>query len=433
MSALLSAVKKVVPSFVWRYFKDRGRRLAYSRLQHDLPAYRERMLKRLEAVRSKERITVAFQVFSISMWKCASVLKLMQEHPRFTPFIWVAPHWEIQDPAARKQAQLHIQEYFSAAGVETFLADSEEDLLAGRKPDIVFPAQPYESVSEALHKDMEQALYCYVHYGMHNTAEPATYDNVKQNKFLFNFLENKHIADVAKSIMTNGGSNVEVTGHPALDAFFSGEELSGVVWKDCPGCKRVIWAPHWVLLQTRSFMGKSSFLELAEGMLDLASKYRGRLQFAFKPHPNLRTELYRHPAWGKERTDAFYASWQKGVNTQLADGAYADLFCGSDAMVHDSGSFVIEYLACGKPCLFVRNEDDMPPFEHISLAGINAHYRAADLAGVEDFLRDVVLGGEDQLESRRYNFRLEYLVPPNGCTAARNIVDTILGGSRTAG
>jgi CDP-glycerol glycerophosphotransferase (TagB/SpsB family) len=92
---------------------------------------------------------------------------------------------------------------------------------------------------------------------------------------------------------------------------------------------------------------------MAELMLELAQAYKDRIQIAFKPHPSLITQLYQHPDWGKERADDYYARWQQMENTQLETGGYVDLFMTSDAMIHDSGSFVVEYLYANRPVMFV--------------------------------------------------------------------------------
>lgn len=431
MSSLLSIVKPFVPGFIWRYTKSRAREMAYRRLRKELPAYQDRMKTRLDALRQKNEIIVAFQVFSVSMWKCASVLKLMQEHPRFVPFIWVSPQWQIQDEAERGAVMRKVQDFFEQAGVETVAADTEEQLRALRRPDIIFPSQPYESVSEALNKDMEQALYCYVPYCFRNTEAADTYNNISQNKYLFNFYENRHTAGTAAQLMTNGGANVVVTGHPILDPLLGGGESSQSPWKDAGGGKKkIIWAPHWVVDPTRSHMGRTSFLDIADGMLELAARYADTMQFAFKPHPLLLHELYKHPDWGRERADAYYAKWRDMGNGQLEDGPYVELFRQSDALVHDSGSFMVEYMACNKPCLYIRKEEDYPPLEAMSRQAVQAHHHTADIGGVEEFLRKVVLLGDDGQAALRHTFREKYILPPHHCSAAQNIINAILGQAR---
>ena len=44
--------------------------------------------------------------------------------------------------------------------------------------------------------------------------------------------------------------------------------------------------------------------------------------------------------------------------TQLDEGDYIDLFLSSDAMIHDSGSFLAEYLYAEKPVMYLKRENN---------------------------------------------------------------------------
>lgn len=89
-------------------------------------------------------------------------------------------------------------------------------------------------------------------------------------------------------------------------------------------------------------------------MVTFAQKYKDKVQIVFKPHPMLYRTLCEHSEWGKERTDAYYSMWNNMSNTQLEEGDYTELFMQSDAMIHDCGSFILEYLAVDKPCMFLK-------------------------------------------------------------------------------
>ena len=65
---------------------------------------------------------------------------------------------------------------------------------------------------------------------------------------------------------------------------------------------------------------------------------------------------YKHPDWGKVKADEYYELWRTMPNTLLADGTFTNLFEGSDAMVHDCGSFVVDYLYFGHPVMFVSKD-----------------------------------------------------------------------------
>jgi hypothetical protein len=60
--------------------------------------------------------------------------------------------------------------------------------------------------------------------------------------------------------------------------------------------------------------------------------------------------LEQDPNWGSEKTTAYYDKWDNLDNGQFKSGDYVDLLT-SDALIHDCGSFMAEYLVVGKPAL----------------------------------------------------------------------------------
>jgi CDP-glycerol glycerophosphotransferase (TagB/SpsB family) len=115
-------------------------------------------------------------------------------------------------------------------------------------------------------------------------------------------------------------------------------------------------------------------------------------------------------------------------NTQLEEGEYIDLFMTSDAMIHDSGSFAVEYLYCQRPVMFV-SKDMQPILDTQSEFGVEV-YKQAYIGSTEQdirrFVDDVVLGGNDPMLQQRRQFFNDYLLPPGGKSVAQNIVDDIV-------
>ena len=443
MGKLVSIAKQLLPAPVFQYFKRRTLDNVFKKLRQEYPAYRERMLRRAEEVRRKEVINVLFYIWQPSFWKVDSLFRLMLEHPRFNPIVCPVAAYDYTDPEERQSVLEETRRYFKQKGypvleIEGVGPVAKSFVLTGRgvekireafAPDIIFVQTPYETVQESVDADMEHELYCYVPYGFRNSGATFSFDNATQNKYLFNFVENEYIAELAKSKMSNGGANVCLTGYPPVDMFAVNyaDRTDESAWKvqDAP-CKKVIWAPHWAL-GTGSIMQNGVFSRYADAMLELARSYAGRVQFAFKPHPKLMPELYMHPEWGVERTDAYYAAWELLPNAQLEQGEYASLFRQSDGMIHDSGSFIVEYLMTGNPCCFFHVHEDYPSFNKMTHDALAAHYWEDSIAGVRRYIDSVILGTDDPLAAARKEFFDSYLMPPKGVSAAQNIVDAILG------
>jgi CDP-glycerol glycerophosphotransferase (TagB/SpsB family) len=145
----------------------------------------------------------------------------------------------------------------------------------------------------------------------------------------------------------------------------------GNPWKNKDSRKRIIWAPHHTILEDgRKKM--SNFLEYAELFKELAIKYQDKIVWAFKPHPGLKEKLSSDKVWGIEKTNEYYNFWKNQEYTQLEEGYYIDLFYYSDAMIHDSGSFLNEYMYFRKPVLYLLSNKKKPYYNQFGLDALNA-------------------------------------------------------------
>ena len=446
MGKIAAIAKAVLPGAFYEYLKRRACEEVFRKLNREYPAYRERMLKRVEAVRQKEVINVLFYIWHPSFWKVDSLFRLMLEHPRFNPAICPVASMDNPDPAKRRETLEYTRRYFKEKGYPVLEIDGigpvtgsfvfggadMDKIRAAFAPDVIFVQAPYESVPQAMAADMEHELYCYVPYCYRNSEEHFSYNNATQNKYWFNFVENEPMMDFIKSIMTNKGANLCLTGFPPVDGFLYPERFAApgaAVWKpQGTPCKRVVWAPHWNIAGV-SVLTNGIFPHVADRMLELAHEYEGRIQFAFKPHPKLKAELYMLADWGYERTDAYYKAWENMPNGQLEQGEYANLFAQSDALVHDSGSFIVEYMVTGNPCCFLHGKDAavLPNFNEMTADCHAAHYLADSIEELERFLQEVVVEGKDPKAEERRSCVQRYIVPPNNRPSAQNIIEAILG------
>ena len=108
----------------------------------------------------------------------------------------------------------------------------------------------------------------------------------------------------------------------------------------------------------------------------------------------------------------------------MDDGDYIDLFISSDAMIHDSGSFLIEYLYVNKPVM--RTLNDIPlenMYNPFAIKCLDQYYKAYNEQDVEQFIQNVI-DGVDPLKEQRTKFVNEVLMPKG--SPSQNIIDDIL-------
>ena len=115
-------------------------------------------------------------------------------------------------------------------------------------------------------------------------------------------------------------------------------------------------------------------------------------------------------------------------NSQLETGAYELLFKQSDAMVHDSGSFIMEYLLVDKPCMYLQAGNGYSGFNEDTLQALACYQKGSTVAEIEHFLLGLIHNAPDSMARARSRYMKQYLLPPGGCSAAQNIINSILNG-----
>lgn len=391
---------------------------------------RNKQLAKLRTIMKERPVKVAFQIAQLSKWKSESVLQCMMHDPQFEPMMWIVPaggELAYTTPALHAQQTALIHEHFDSYGIPVVEYRDVNAFPPAEHPDIVFIHEPYDAMFDReSYRGLKKEILCHVPYCFHNTADIYEYDGVGNNAVLFNFYENSNICALGATIAQNKGINNIATGNPQADIFLDEAQLSASVWKDCGHpMKKVIWAPHWTIAPGLCWFTWGTFLTNAQAMVELAQKYADRIQFAFKPHPHLYRVLISRPDWGKEKTDAYYKLWAEMPNTQLAEGDYTALIMQSDAMIHDSGSFILENLFADKPAMFLREGEGYENYNEMTLDALKCYHKGLTKEDIEDFLQRCVLGTEDPLAEIRHDILKKYLLPPNGKTAAENIVDTL--------
>ena len=412
----LSILRKSI-HYLWLH----GWRYRTIRSEHD---------KLVRQLRQKKQLNVVFTAIDVSLWRYQHVYELMAADPRFNVSIVLTPCISREHIDQDVEGLRRFFDHRHIAYID-FNPEKPCDIRNELQPDIIFYTQPYEYLLSDVHdcRNFYDRLVCYIPYAFWTATGKLSYDlhfcNLAWRMY---YSTDMHLQD-ARALATNHGSNVRVVGYPNADDYLSPSHASP--WKDGKDGKerkRVIWAPHWTIKPKSTFPPRSNFLWMADLMVRLAREYRDTVQFAFKPHPNLLTQLYEHEQWGRQRSDEYWELWRNMPNTQLETGEFINLFMTSDAMIHDSASFTVEYHFSQRPSLFV-SKDRQPIIDGMNDFGKKAfqqHYFAKDEADIRRFIDDTVLKGQDPMLAQRRQFFNDYLLPPNGKSVAQNVLDDIV-------
>lgn len=301
------------------------------------------------------------------MWKQEAVYREMINSKYFKPTLFICPSLNFGEELA-KSVQLKEYSFFKKNNYNVEMAKWPEDKtgtdIKNLDPDVIFFTKDYnESISNLYRPILTKYLTCYIPY--YHNVESFNKNKLKSTRVFFESLWRIFLAHpISKKLLLSNTNQKEeslvVTGYPAMEEllFKLNNKSYHDVWKQ-PSfeCNRVriIWAPHFSIGEN-TWYSDSTFLKYADFFKELSIKYKNQITWAFKPHPNLKAKLYAHEDWGIKKTNAYYKFWEKTENTQLEEAGYIDLFCSSDAMIHDSSSFLIEYLYVQKPVMYLINK-----------------------------------------------------------------------------
>lgn len=369
-------------------------------------------------------VRVLFYVNNLSMWKSDKLIMLLKNDSRFEPM--VASMLYTKDPEIRReQLEKEISSHFISMGIKYScgfdFSKNRQYPVSQFKADIIFYPQPYKN---RLKEVSCKSLLSYIPYCFEMEKTAQAINSLYQNICWKYFVSTQFNKDAKSKTNYNHGVNLVVAGNPIADYFLDGHTPKSDNWPiNNPNLKRIIWAPHHSILPD-DWLDYSTFLEVADNMLEIARKYQDRVQFVFKPHPMLLEKLYKLESWGPQKTDRYYDTWKTMPNCSFADGSFVDLFMTSDAMIHDCSSFTVEYLYVNKPVLFLSKKERIDSFNDFANDCFRVHYHGASVQDIESFI-DNVINGVDPLLDKRTAFIKDRLMPNGKGSTAGNIYNEL--------
>ena len=420
-------LKKIVPNTLKKTIKKILKPSNEKRLKIKINEVRKTQKRLVSKLKAKKIINVVFLVIHDSVWKYDSLYDLLRRDKRFNPVIVIVPLVREGVPVMEvyNRSLNHFQENnYQVFSTFSNATNSWLDIKDELEVDIVFFTNPHKLTFDKyyIHHFLDR-LTCYVPYSFQvSFLYQEQYNQQFHNLIWQCYYETEYHFSLAKKFAVNKGANVVVTGYPGLDNLFDFHNYTEV--KSCPksSLKHIIWAPHHTINGQGNKLDYSCFLEYASDMMEFAEEYCNDVYFTFKPHPILKEKLYQEETWGKDKTDEYYQFWESRTNSQLAEGNYDKLFIDSDAMIHDSGSFLAEYLTQNKPALFTVAFDGVfSRFNDVGLEALECHYHAYNKKDIREFIEMIIKMGPDKLMEERIHFREKYLTYYAGRPASDNI------------
>lgn len=392
-----------------------------------------------EKLKKKEKIKISFLLYSASMWSCDDLYRMFEEDPRFEPFVTVCKYTNESNKKTWPTYNQSLQ-FFKERGYRVHTVSDSVGKGRGWQalgcPDVVFYLTPYHTLlPEEINEGYLQAkvLTIYIPYSYMLLQAEQKYDSPG---FAYSW---RHYCDseIYKKLLVAYSDiyelNTRFVGYPKMDTFFAPcDKTDSTLWKlQGHGQKKIIYAPHHSLKDLDYCASHfATFDKNGQFLLEYARTHPEETSWIVKPHPNLKmTVLMAGIFKTEEEYYDYLAQWDALPNAKVVqEGSYVDYFKTSDAMVCDSVSFLAEYQFTGKPLLLLTRPEQA--FNEFGSMVRNVLYQCLgeDLAGIEAFLQDVVIDGNDRMRSLRGQFfeeNLNYYKKNGNINASQKIYDEL--------
>ncbi|MBP3198119.1 MAG: CDP-glycerol glycerophosphotransferase family protein [Butyrivibrio sp.] len=400
-----------------------------------------------------EKIKVTFQSYSAAQWPAGEVYRKFDKMPNINVNILVSPlvdrdNESTIDTYSQTRQWFLEHDYNIIDGLDLNSMESSGWENLGGFPDVLYQLSSWYGCLPIQQWFTQLPLRClvaYIPYGMDvsDSSDGSYLINYIYNKDIVNltwrvYAETQFTLDGYKKYQMLEGKNARYSGYSKMDYFYHehvfDEKMLKSIWKipeqvNVNTMKKIIIAPHYTIL-SKGDLCYSTFQKNLWFWIYLIKKYSDKISFIFKPHPNLRRTAVCTGLFGSyEAYDEYIKTWNDNANAKVVqEGDYLACFASSDAMIMDSASFIGEYLYTGKPLLYLIRPEQT--FNAVGAKTLSAYYQAPgeDYMAIEEFIEDVVIGGNDPMaDARKKIFEEEYdYVKINGQKASDYIVNEIL-------
>lgn len=404
-----------------------------------MKGFRRKKFSRI--INDKGRRNITFLVYQSAVWKSDSVVNALRKIPDVELTVTIAPIFENGEYNIAEQKRAIA--FFEKKNISVNVIDTKDSnfqvLWRLRKIEtIVFSDCWNLSASIWYYYFLLFKDVVYIPYS-HQVSKYGDYQ-AQYNQIFHNFMRciyapHEYEVEIFDQYSNTSADNVKFFGYPGVEALIlastSADEKENIFPKSpwdkfsCNEAVKLIWAPHhsvdWV---DRRY---STFLETHGLMREFAIEFREKVNICFKPHPMLRATLNR--IWGITETDAYFSFWESQSNTFAAYGNYEALFAHSDVLLHDSGSFLAEYLYTGKPHLYLLSSPEIIKyFNDFGLLCLNYVTQISDLDNLKKILYETMEGVQNQTTSSEELSPFTNDLRDKSKNAGMRIAADILGG-----
>ncbi len=361
-------------------------------------------------VEEKKPIKVAFLVYSSSEWQCEKIYRMLEDDDKFDPVVIVCGYSHGSNETIRN-TYVDTCKYFRTsepkhnviyAGYSN--GPKNQDWLSEFSILVYFITSKNTMIPFNLDMQNQSISKLIIHIPYSFYLVKPVEEKFKKSPIIKMAWKCYTSSDLEKSFLASesllGDYNMIPVGMPKLDDLIeSSVKIRENIWKGEAKYK-IIWAPHFNMKQNATFFENYVFF------YEFAKK-NPEISWIVHPHPRMELGVVEAGIFDNLQDYHNYLNkWDKLPNARvMAAGDYLDVFLSSDALIHDSISFLIEYFFTNKPQLRLLPEKPRElntVGEMIKDEVYSA--RGNDYSEIEDFINKVVVQGRDSKQNDRVQF-----------------------------
>ncbi|MCX2717881.1 CDP-glycerol glycerophosphotransferase family protein [Helicobacter sp. MIT 21-1697] len=395
----------------WRTFREAKKAL---KLRLKILYIRKKIESKVQVISQKSIIKVAFLQMYIAECQNFSLFEKFLKDNRFEPYFIVNPDIARSEEnfiTQYKKTYEELANKYSGGGAERVLNGydfaSKTFIDYTQEFDLMTTANPYDEMAHQFFKIAYWTQKCipifYISYFYLGRCL-VSIDNLKleTSNYIWKFFaENEEVIKLAQKYQIIKGANLVLSGYPKMDSLAHHLKQAQ---EPAPTKKlRIIIAPHHSIYEAQSAVG--SFLKYYEILYRLMAK-NTNIDFIFRPHPLLFAQLAKEDFWGEAKTQSYFDKICALNNvTYSTQGDYMEVFANSDALIHDCGSFMAEWLYTHKPCAFLYrdNLNTQVCWTEFGRKCVNAHYAIHNAQDLDNFIESLCKE-QDSLKEQRMAF-----------------------------
>ncbi|MBF7045962.1 CDP-glycerol glycerophosphotransferase family protein [Campylobacter volucris] len=372
----------------------------------------KRNLVLLEKIKNKakngKKVNVTFLVMYDSVFPAQKIFEMMLNDILFNASILVIPDISRSNSnmlfQLKKTFNFYSRNFPNVHSSYNMIDNTFINFLT--ESDIVCPCSPYDIMTHSFYQISTLKSASLVIYFDYGSIVSNWYIHTSNNHLILHHIYKYYT--YYESNFSKQFKNSKICGCLKMDSLINIQKISS-------SNKRIIIAPHHTI-ETFSDISFSNFLTYHNFFLSLPKKYP-QIEWIFRPHPLLFINLKNNNIWSEEKIQQYLDKFKSYKNVIYQDGGdFFDVFVNSDGLIHDCGSFMVEYLYTNHPvCYLLKDkEKNQNNFNDFALNCIDVHYKAYNENDIINFIEEVILNSKDPLKEKReifFNQNIKYDYP----------------------